>query len=81
VLYAANVAQVRLNARDAATETLQRSRDDAFDTLEQILVAADGVVAIDQDLHQPILLVILVEGAARSMPRRDLRTNAHASYV
>jgi hypothetical protein len=48
------VAQSHLNPKQAITETLQRSRDNALNPSNQLFVAADVVVTIDQDLHSSI---------------------------
>jgi hypothetical protein len=53
-LFAIEVAQTHLNSKEAIAETLQRSRDDTFDPPYQLIVAAEVVVAIDQDLHSSI---------------------------
>jgi hypothetical protein len=53
-LCAAKVAQMHLNAKNAITVACQRSLDDTFNASDQLFVAADVVIAIDQDLHQSI---------------------------
>src|SRR4051812_14364048 len=44
------VAQKDLNPKQVLAEALQRFRDDTLNPLNQLIVAADVVVAIDQNL-------------------------------
>jgi hypothetical protein len=53
-LCAAKVAQMHLNAKNAITVACQRSLDDTFNASDQLFVAADVVIAIDQNLHHSI---------------------------
>jgi hypothetical protein len=47
------VPQTHLNPKDTRAETLQRSRNDAFNPANELFITAEGVVTIDQDLHSP----------------------------
>jgi hypothetical protein len=53
-LCAAKVAQMHLNAKNTITVARQRSLDDTFNASDQLIVAADVVIAIDQNLHRSI---------------------------